>query len=356
MKKLTVLITAAGGNSTPSYIDCLKNNFEKRQVKIVCSDINNQPVIRFKADSFHILPKANSKKYIDSLVKLCKNNKVDVILPCSWSEVFSISKNIEIFKENNISVAVSNFEVIKKLMDKFSVYQLLNKYKIPVPKSFLVTNKKDFKNALMNLGYPKKTICFKPSKYSSSGGNRGFRILKVNNSLKDIILNQKPGSADIDYETAMRIFQEKNIELMVSEYLSGDEFSVHILAKKGKMLHCIPFHKKRSIHGHSLESSIVKNKECVSICKKIVKILNADYNLNIQLKKSNSGKLKLIEINPRIGGGVSLPMAAGINLPYLGVKLALNEKLPVKKKYDNTTMFRYWKELFLKNSKTFELS
>ena len=142
----------------------------------------------------------------------------------------------------------------------------------------------------------------------------------------------------------------------ITKYLPGDEFSVHILAKKGKMLHCIPFHKKRSIHGHSLESSIEKNKECVSICKKIIKILNADYNLNIQLKKSNSGKLKLIEINPRIGGGVSLPMAAGINLPYLGVKLALNEKLPVKKKYDNTTLLRYWKELFLKNSKAFELS
>ena len=73
------------------------------------------------------------------------------------------------------------------------------------------------------------------------------------------------------------------------------------------------------------------------------------------MKLSHNRIPKVIEINPRMGGSISLSVAAGVNLPYYSVKLALNEKLPIKKITNNVRMNRYWKELFSRKSRSFEL-
>ena len=75
--------------------------------------------------------------------------------------------------------------------------------------------------------------------------------------------------------------------------------------------------------------------------------MNLNYNVNIQIKLSKSGQPKVVEINPRMGGSIALSAAAGVNLPYFAIKLALKEKLPRRKIIYNTKMIRYWKELFV---------
>ena len=60
-KKISVLLTSTGGFGATSYIDCLKNNYENRKVRVVCSDVVDQPIMHYKADSFHLLPKAIPK-------------------------------------------------------------------------------------------------------------------------------------------------------------------------------------------------------------------------------------------------------------------------------------------------------
>ncbi len=353
-KPVTVLLTAAGALGSTSYIDCLKNNYENRKVRVVCSDVVDQPIMHYKADGFHLLPKGNSKKYIQSLISLCKKERIDVILPCSISEVFAISKNLPHLYSQKINTNVPHYKILKKIGNKFQCFEFLKENKIPVPKFYLVRNKKEFLKAIKAIGYPKVSVCFKPSNYSCSGGSKGFRILREENSIQDIILNQKPGSLEIDFDTTLKIFSKKNLEMLVMEYLPGNEYSIHVLAKNGKLLYLSSFLKKRAIYGHSLESIIEEKKIFNDIAEKIVKELNYSFNMNIQLKLSKSGKPKVIEINPRIGGGISLPVAAGINLPYMAVKMALNEKLPSKQIIRKTKLLRYWKELFVQNSKTFE--
>ncbi len=353
-KTISVLLTASGGFGAPSYIDCLKNNYENRKVRVVCSDSVDQPIMHYKADGFHLLPKGNSKKYIQSLISLCKKERINVVIPCSGSEVFAISKNLNLLQSYNIYSTVPNFETVKKTSDKAEIYELLKKNGISVPDFLLVQNKYQFKKALKTLGYPRYPVCMKPSRYTSTGGSKGFRILRKKNSIDDIILNHKPGFPEIDYETSLRLFERKDSELMISEYLPGKEYSVHVLAKNGKILFISCFFKKRALYGISLESIIEKKRVLSNISNKIVNVMNYSYNMNIQFRLSRSGHPKVIEINPRVGGGISLPAASGINIPYMTVKMALNEKLPSKQIVRKTKLLRYWKELFVQNSKTFE--
>lgn len=351
MKQITVLLTAAGGLGMPSIIDCLKNNYEKRQIKIICTGIHDQPIIHYMADEFYLLPKGNSKNYMDSLLEICKKNKVDVVIPNSAPEILTISKNLHLLRSNKTSATVPVYDSIKKIMSKNETYEILKENKIQVPDFYLVNDEKEFHKAIRNLGYPRKPICFKPSDYTSTGGARGFRILKKENSVVDIILG-KSDSVQVDYETAMQLFtKSKKLNLLVMEYLPGNEYSVYVLASYGKMLYCIPQLRERLEQSYSFEATVKKNNKISSICTKIVRLLNLNYNANIQIKFSQTGQPKVVEINPRMGGSIALSAAAGVNLPYLAIKLALKEKLRRHKIIYNTKMIRYWKELFVNKTK-----
>tara|TARA_Y100000817_G_C16593630_1_gene427533 strand:- start:37 stop:198 length:162 start_codon:yes stop_codon:yes gene_type:complete len=44
-----VLLTASGGIHTLGVIDCLRNNFEKRKFKIICTDIEEKQLLQKKS-------------------------------------------------------------------------------------------------------------------------------------------------------------------------------------------------------------------------------------------------------------------------------------------------------------------
>ncbi|MDE1766239.1 MAG: ATP-grasp domain-containing protein [Thaumarchaeota archaeon] len=301
------------------------------------------------------MPRGDSKRYVDHLLRLCKKEKIDVIMPGSNPEILTISKNKDFLISNYIYPAISEYDAITKTMDKNLVYKILEKNKISIPDFFHVQSKKEFLQAIRKLGYPKFPVCFKPSSYTSSGGARGFRILRKENSLKKIILDSKPGSAEIDYDTALRLLEtSKNLDLLVMEYLPGREYSVYVLADKGKTIYCIANLRERLEQFYSFQAVTINDERINSICKRIVNALDLSYNVNIQLKLSRNGIPKVVEINPRMGGSIVLPSAAGINMPYLAVKQAVGERLPKNMKLRKTRMIRYWKELFVRDSKGFE--
>ena len=182
--EIKVLLTAAGGIHALGIIDCLKNNYEKRKIKVICTDIVEKELLRYKADGFYIVPKGNSKKFINSILTICKKEKIDIIIPSNPHEILSISKNIKLFNQKNIKTTIPNFNNLNLILNKEKTYSKLKKIGIKIPKYYRVTNYKEFIEAIKKLGYPQKNICFKPSKYSASGGTRGFRILRQKNTAK----------------------------------------------------------------------------------------------------------------------------------------------------------------------------
>ena len=355
--EIKVLLTASGGIHALGVIDCLKNNYEKRKIKIICTDMEEKELLKNKADGFYIVPKGNSKKFINIILKICQKEKIDIIIPGNADEILSISKNIELFNSRNIKTTISNFNNLNIILNKEKTYSKLKKIGINIPEYYRVKNYKEFLQAIKKLGYPKKNICFKPSKYSESGGTRGFRILRQKNTAKKIMLHKKPDSVEIDFETTKSALKNTGpIDLLVMEHLPGDEFSTYVFAEKGKMIYCISNLRQKLDRYYSFEAKIQKNKKIEIMCKKIIEELELTSNVNIQFKNSKNNIPKLIEINPRIGGTIILPSVSGINLPYLAIKQCLNEKIPTIKKSKEIRMIRYWKELFLQDSKTLEIN
>lgn len=344
MKGVNVILTCAGGLESVGKIESLKS-IKERDVTVIGTDMIRDTPGSYIADKFYTVPSGTSSKYVDSMLEISKKENVDVILPASQNEIMSLSKNKTLFEDIGTIIACSEYESIRTASDKGLLYGFLKKSNLPFPKFFNVNNLDEFKQAIHKLGYPDNPVVMKPR---ISSGSRGFRIIKDGINEKELIISQKPANniyiklCDIE-----RIFQNGEFpKLVLSEYLPGKEYSIDILAKNGNALIIIPRIRERTMHGISIVGTVEKNNNIESIVRSIVKAFNFDYNINVQLKESESGNLIPYEINPRISGTIAAATGAGANLIYYGVKLALKEEIPkVKIKY-GTKMIRYWKEMY----------
>ncbi len=103
--------------------------------------------------------------------------------------------------------------------------------------------------------------------------------------------------------------------MLVMEYLDGHEYSVDCIGNNGSLVCAIP-RKKPKIVGHG---QMIDLRDDILEC---TRQLTAAYGLNgvfnVQFRERGSG-LGLLEINPRMSGGIGMACLAGPNLPYLAL-------------------------------------
>ena len=107
------------------------------------------------------------------------------------------------------------------------------------------------------------------------------------------------------------------------EYLEGFEYSIDCLGLNGELFAAIP-RKKIDSRVRALQDF----PKFVELARKTEEKYKLPYIFNIQIKYSQ-GIPKLLEINPRMSGGLDASCLSGINFPYLAVKLLLGEKIIV---------------------------
>ncbi|MDO8264860.1 MAG: ATP-grasp domain-containing protein, partial [Candidatus Parcubacteria bacterium] len=81
----------------------------------------------------------------------------------------------------------------------------------------------------------------------------------------------------------------------------------------------------------------------------ICRAFNFSYNINIEMKFSEEGIPVPYDINPRIAASVAFCSAAGANLIYYAMQLALGEEIPENIQIkEGVKMVRYLKEYYVK--------
>ncbi|HVF96449.1 MAG TPA: ATP-grasp domain-containing protein, partial [Flavisolibacter sp.] len=261
-------------------------------------------------------------------------------------ELFPFSKSKKEFAELGIRILVSSEEAIQIANDKSACYTHLQSNGIQVPAFSVVTTLEEFTQAADALGYPGKNFCFKPS---ISNGSRGFRIVSDGVNEADQLFNFKPYNTYITYNQALKVLSSQPFpELLVSEYLPGDEYSVDCLADNGKPYLVVPRRREKMVNGISVQGTFVEDKRIIDYCTKIIEAIGLHGNIGIQVKISDGGVPLLLEINPRVQGTIVSALGAGINLPLLAVKNELG--LPLAKEELQiawgTRFSRYWAEVY----------
>jgi carbamoyl-phosphate synthase large subunit len=295
---------------------------------------------------FESIPFANDPSFTDAVLSLCKKKNIHALLPLVTKELIPLSQHSKEFELAGSKLLVSPTASLEIANNKSRLYEFLQWRGIAVPEFRVVETVEQFKSAVEELGYPQKPVCLKPS---VSNGSRGFRIISEQMNELDLLFNHKPASTYISMDDTVRILSSGFFpELLISEYLPGEEYSVDCLANHGESVLIVPRLRKRMIEGISVEGEFINEEPLLDYGRQIIRELQLHGNIGIQVKKSATGQFFVLEINPRVQGTISAGLGAGVNLPVLAIKQELG--LPIAPDELNvkwgTKFCRYWNEVF----------
>lgn len=344
MRPVTVMMSASGSQFAPGIIKCFKDNGE-REIKVVGGDMSTDPTNQYLVDKFYRVPAAKDPTYADVLLDICKKEKVDIFFPQMSAELPVLLENISRFDDAGIKVSITRNDSLYIANNKLKLFEFMKENNIPVSKFSVISSLDDFDKAIREVGYPEKPVCVK---LTESSGARGVRVIDDSKSRYHIFAHEKPDSFYISYEDMKKTLEDADEfpELMVMEYLSGDEYDVDLIADNGKVLFMAGRRNPVMVMSITQESVLEKNEEAYRIADQIVEKLGLDGVIGIDYKFAEDGSCRLLEINPRIDATVSVFAAGGLNLPYLQVKHLLGEELPKVDVRYGTRLKRRYLEMF----------
>jgi len=290
-RQINVLITPAGSRIALGIIKFLK---KEKNIRIITADIDKlTPGFYLSDKGYLITPFSDKKNFWSDLKKIIKKEKIDIVIPALDPLLIKFAQSLKFFENLGTKVLISPPETIFLTRDKWQTYQLL-KNTISFPKSFIDKGK-------ISISFP---LFIKPR--SGSGSVSTFMVNSKN---------------ELDF------YYKRIKKPIIQEYLEGKEYTVDCLADmEGKLLFCVPRIRLDTKAGVSIKGKVVKNKKIEEIAKKISQKIKFTGPFFFQLKEKNN-TLKLIEVNPRFGGGMPLSTTAGPNIYALSVKLFLGKKI-----------------------------
>ena len=326
LKDITVLLSAAASPTMPGLVSCFKNNGE-RHIRIIGMDMADDASCNRMFDAFYCVPRADDNHYVDFVLDICKKENVEIYFPNISAEVEAVSKRENDFKELGVIVSTADKDAVKIANNKLTTYQRLSDMGIDVPDFYPVHTIDDFANGCKKLGYPKKPVCLK---VVNNSGSRGVRIIDNKKNRYEIFAKEKPNSFFTSYDNMLDILKSADEldEMMLLEYLPGNEYTVDMLAERGRVLYEVGRENTASLMSIAQESIVNKIDSAYDVARRVVELLSFDGNIGIDFMKDENGVPKITDINPRITATVSVIAVAGVNLPYLRVKQLLGENLP----------------------------
>jgi carbamoyl-phosphate synthase large subunit len=310
----TILIPSA---SAPAGINTIKSlKMVNYPVRIVASDSNPFSAGFFMSDAYEVLPEIDSKLYITRLLEIVTKHKINVLMPSSGYDIYQYSANKEKLLKLGALPVVSDIKTMKICRDKIQTFNYLSK-KFELPFTTL-----DYKKVK---GFP---LIAKP-RYGK--GSKG--IVKINN------------------ENELKYVRFNSENLIFQEYLPGTEYTIDVLSDlECEPILAVPRVRVETRAGISTVGTIVKDDNISETCKSIAKYLKIRGPCCIQMKESNDGILKVVEVNPRMGGGTIFAALAGANFPAMILDMVNGKKLKIPK-ISEVTVVRYFEEIVVKNGR-----
>jgi carbamoyl-phosphate synthase large subunit len=340
--KLKLLWTITSSPGTLTDLKMLKEA-EGFDINIITADHKRIDYGAFTvADKNYYIPNYDDDNYLDSIMDICNKEKITTIIPQYGGELMPLSQNIKKFEGMGISVLVTeDTKGLETANNKIKLYEYFNGMDF-IPEYRKVADIEELEGAIYALGYPDNPVCIKPAE---GEGGSGFWIVTDENI--DVFNEIDRERINWDTLKSQLVKLDTFPEVIVTEYLSGSEYSVDCVAYNGKSYVCIPRERLETAMGVAIVTRLKKDQRLIDISEYIISKLNLSYNINVQFKYSKYGKPKLLEINPRVSGSLVANLGAGVNMLEASLRLAY--KMPIKDiniKW-GASMIKYWDQLFM---------
>jgi carbamoyl-phosphate synthase large subunit len=303
---MKVLITGAGGDSGIATIRSLF-----RSASTFSVDSNKNASGFMLSDNSGVVPSARHPSFIDTIRDIVVEENIDFIFPNVDEELSVFASNKKIIPQS----IISPLDTINICGNKKRTLDFLDGV-VPIPKE--------------ESDYPK---IIRPV---VSRGSRD--VFKVDNEYQLHLVSEMfldRGMVEGDY--------------IIQEYLPGMEVTVDAVCdKEGNLVVCCPRERISTKGGVcSVGRNFVStpSDDLEYYVRNITKSLRFYGPINIQFKQDSSGLFKLLEINPRCSGGMTITRENGVNIADIALTIAQDRDVSDKAlNLGSKTIFRYFKE------------
>ncbi|NND55949.1 MAG: ATP-grasp domain-containing protein [Xanthomonadales bacterium] len=315
VKPLNILVTGAGGAAAIAFFKAVQH-VEGLQVHMADMDPHSTGLYLVPANRRCLLPPGAAADFSDRLLDYCLAHGITIAIPTVDCELAPVAAEQERFETAGIQLVLSPERALRVCYDKLWLMQSLEG---EVELAAFTRFDDDFRPSEWE--YP---FVVKPR---SGSGSRGVRIVKRLSDLNGI---------DTDGRH------------LVQEYLPGAEYSVDVyVAGDGRVVASVIRERIKVDSGIAVISKTVIDEEISELAARIARLVGIRFVANIQFRRDRDGRPRLLEINPRFPGTMSLTVAAGVNMPELCLREARGDALPKRLDYAALAMVRNWQETFL---------
>lgn len=304
-----------GGSRRVSMAQLLKDSGKRLgcEVEIISYELDTQVPIALEGEVIKG-KRFDDSDVVEDIARIVKEKNVKIILPFinSAIEVASLCKE----RIPGVFVPVSDFSTTSRMFDKVEAARLYKDAGFPIPRTYSVID-----NEMPAIVKPRK-----------GGSSRGIKIF---HEVDDLMLLQ-----DLD-KYIIQEYIEHNREYSIDCYVSTD----------GQILCTVPRERLEVMGGEVTRTKTFRNDHLIDISRKVLKHFKLTGPVTIQiLHDLDKDRFLLMEVNPRLGGGVICSIYAGAPIPDYILTEALGKKVtPSTDWEDGVLMARYQKEAIFRH-------
>ena len=282
--------------------------------------VDNAPALFF-CDKAIIVPKIRESNYIPELLRICKEECINALIPTIDTDLLLLAKHKAEFTAIGTEVLIAAEDKVQLCRDKRFTADYFIKCGLRSPKPI-----DDYTQ--YNGGFP---AFIKPKDGSSS-----INAYKVHNAEE-----LKSYASMID-------------DYIIQPFIEGTEFTIDAFCDfKGNPIFITPRERVAVRSGEVLKTRIAQDDVMLAECKQLLADYRPSGAITIQLIKQNStGDNYYIEINPRFGGGAPLSIKAGADSAKACIELLMGKMIEYQPKAakDNAVYSRFDQSICISKS------
>ena len=285
-----ILILSCGTrNKLVRYFREKENGFGR----VIGTDCSPYAPALYETDKHYLVPRMTSPDYLDVILQICRDEKIDAVLPLQEDELYLIASHRERFTAEGICPIVSSPETVELCRDKYAFFRHLTAHNLPALPTF--DSLESFRQAFDagQIGFP---VFVKPVRGCGSMG-----IQKVDCP-----------------ELLETLCQYSAENLLIQAFAEGEEYGIDLYADMHSHTPVSVFLKKklRMRAGETEKSVSVRDDALFELVKRTADTLELSGPIDMDVFFIG-GNYYISEINPRFGGGYPHAYSCGVNFPKL---------------------------------------
>jgi carbamoyl-phosphate synthase large subunit len=260
-------------------------------------------------------PSAGAENLMVRLQYIHQQENIDFIFPNFDAELFTFMKLAPQLLEMGIHTLLPGLDQFEE-RHKYRLNEFGEKYGLSVPKSVTVSAFDQVQSALQQFEYP---VVVKGKFYEAYNAYNPEQVSSYFHKIQ----------------------AKWGFPVIFQKFVYGNEYNVVALGDgKGRTIGAVPMRKQFiTDKGKAWAGITLEEPELIEMTEKLISANKWRGGMEIELIKDKSGKLYIVEINPRFPAWVYLAVASGQNMPEAAVKLAFGEHVEPFKSYEVGKMF-----------------